>query len=65
MNQRVMAMSPMDRLIGIEASIAAAARAAGCPRPYDIPFAIGWLGEMAWIAVQYVGLKEASDVLAD
>jgi hypothetical protein len=58
-------MTPMDRLIGIEASIVDAAKKAGCPRPHDIPFAIGWLGELARIAAQYVGLKEAGDDRAD
>lgn len=54
-------MTPMDRLIGMEACIRDAAVKASCPRPNDIPFAIGWLGEMARIAVEYVGVQRAKE----
>lgn len=54
-------MNAMDRLIGIEACIRDAAKQAKCPRPDDIPFALGWLGEMARIAVEYLGTTEPKE----
>ena len=58
MNQHLMSLPIVERIIGMEAAISDAALKAGCPRPYDIPFAIGWMGEMSRIAVEYLGVKK-------